>query len=959
MKQVLPLFKHSAAVVVLLWYNGLLAFILFSGTPSPVIAQSLLTNIQTPDFSIEITGWSRKDGIPYFANGGILQDSRGFIWLLPDHNLTRFDGKETKTYTAAADNPKNFPKSNSIGEDVRQNLWLLAPGDNNASIQIFDPDQEEFLDFESYTGQPLPKDLDTTFLKNIHLFSIHQKVYIFNALNQKLWRYDGTWSLLFQRKQTDPRANLIAPGPDDHIWLLYGNSNLVHLVNRSGAIVTPFPITNSNLMYSSFFLDSDLQLWYFRSKEVIPDEGLRPKKVSGPDSAFPDFTGNTPITFLGLPNGSYQLFSNGMYNLKLDSSSFLNEWNRFLENSDWQSVLFSNIIKGHDNAFWYVGSNRLLRLKPKKQEFFTTFLTDQSVRHINISSSSDTLLVSAYRQNPQYLNTSTHTSNPLSQELYLPTYSTFFQEDTIWGFPLRSKLIKYTTTGKILKRYSIIESFRMAEGRSMRLRDDGTFLFCSNFGIHSFDPYRERFQYILKDIRAYWLHQTKDGRWWAGTEQGLYVLHEGKYYLKNINGKPLQIQHIYEDDQNTFWLSTNQGLIKWRVFSESYQQFSVADGLSSNSLHAAYPDQRGNLWLSSDYGLMAFDTTTQFVKAFFEEDGLSDNELNYLAHARGADGRLYVGSINGITAFHPDSIPLKGNPLPFPIHLGGISLFDQDGQLVTTYKADDIGDQVLPIPPHVQQLEINSILPYWDVEKTDLMWRIPGTFNNWNQINIDGQLQINGLPTGAFAIELKGEIPNKPYSVTTRVIRFQKNPFFYQRPWFIVSALLLSLAILIGAYRWRLSSLRRQALRLEQEVKVRTTALQEQYAITQQQKKRLEEVDAAKTRLFNNISHEFRTPLSLILGHAEQIKQMKSTPASNLRSAHQIKKYTQTLTQMIEEIIDLSKLDSGVLKVERLPCMIGLRFFYANNFFLPGACPKEAIVVSVGNHPQPRIPCRY
>ena len=118
------------------------------------------------------------------------------------------------------------------------------------------------------------------------------------------------------------------------------------------------------------------------------------------------------------------------------------------------------------------------------------------------------------------------------------------------------------------------------------------------------------------------------------------------------------IDHIYIDKENKMWLSSDGGLLKLSLNADQtqlidYKQFTVSDGLPSNIIHAVYEDELGYLWLNTENGIAQFHKTTHFCKHYLEEDGIAHLEGNRISHYRDEYGRLYFGSVGGVSIFHP------------------------------------------------------------------------------------------------------------------------------------------------------------------------------------------------------------------------------------------------------------------------------------------------------------------
>ena len=163
------------------------------------------------------------------------------------------------------------------------------------------------------------------------------------------------------------------------------------------------------------------------------------------------------------------------------------------------------------------------------------------------------------------------------------------------------------------------------------------------------------------------LQRDHSGRIWACTSLGLYRLQEDgaildRYWPGGQGAHHLPYEntlHFYEDANGIIWLGTaGGGLIRWDRSAPADAQVQVIsrkNGLLNNVVYAVYEDQHQHLWLPTDFGIAQLDKASLRVRrTWVKEDGITHNEFNRISHGRGADGTLYFGGLNGVTAFQPD-----------------------------------------------------------------------------------------------------------------------------------------------------------------------------------------------------------------------------------------------------------------------------------------------------------------
>ena len=896
--------------------------LLFCLLPFWSSGQSVTTVLPHEQLDIVIDQWTAKDGLPFITGSYVrklVQDRRGFIWTHSNHSLVRFDGKHFKEYPVRS----NFEgRVWNVEEDLSGNLWVVVSFEDEFSIQVFNPREERFYSLEAYLGSTAGP--GNEFLK-IHLkvFSIGKEIFLINDYEGQIWKYDGQLRQIFEDEETELASYL--PGPDGLFWktpYFQQKQDSLFLVDAKGNPVQAFPNRKKGSYHS---IDANYQLWSVdtsfdnQNQSLYLKEIVRPvgsKNTSAVLTAI--YSGPMNTTFYNSSRSGYTLYGNNakMMLLQKDQVIIDDIW-PFLTKigaHSYHSIPYS-IKMISDGSFWMTSNGALFKISFRKKNF-TSFLKGYSIRHISPFGEAQKLLINSYELPPVVIDRQQYKQQYLNVNGEKNFYSGYKEGNYIWLGSLENTFSQYNlTTGVNLLHQLDTRNELDLQPRALHFLTDSTFLFCSDIGIHIYNYKNKQLQQLLEGTLAYWIHEDQKGDLWAGTGKGVYNLSTQQFYLDLLNNSPLEVKHIYEAPNGDFWLSSNQGLIHWKPFRKDYQQISTKDGLCNNTVHAAYPDQRGVLWLSTDNGIAAFDPKTNRIQNFFDTDGLTDNEQNYLAHCATADGQLLFGGVSGITAFYPDNIPLFEDSLYYDIYIGKATFFDDDQQPLETLVADSTERYVWKIPAFSRQISFDVAFPTFDGQKKVFQWRIPGIFNTWNDIK-ENEITLNGLPAGEYQLEVRGYLINNPDHVLTKQIAIHKCTFFYQQSWFWIACLLLLISSGWFYYKKQVKQISAAAKVLENLVEERTKEVLQQKMLIEKQNHHLEEINQAKNQLFNNISHEFRTPLSLISGNSDQLLSQPNVPNWVQQPALNIKKHTTSLAEMLDEILSLQRIDEGVFSLQ-------------------------------------------
>lgn len=195
-------------------------------------------------------------------------------------------------------------------------------------------------------------------------------------------------------------------------------------------------------------------------------------------------------------------------------------------------------------------------------------------------------------------------------------------------------------------------------------------------------------------------------------------------------------------------------------------------------------------------------------------------------------------------------------------------------------------------------------------------YRLKGLDDEWRH-HQQSEIRVYDLPAGQYEMEVKAQLANGnwlPDSLTISVT--VKQPFYWQT-WFLLGCLILSLFFVGVWIHLRDVQNKSETLQLEARVAMRTSEIQRDKQTIEQQAEALRALDAMKSRFFANISHELRTPLTLIMGPVSHILERRNTDERDMVSLTLIKQNAQKLLGLVNEILDLSKIESGKLQLDK------------------------------------------
>lgn len=398
-----------------------------------------------------------------------------------------------------------------------------------------------------------------------------------------------------------------------------------------------------------------------------------------------------------------------------------------------------------------------------------------------------------------------------------------------------------------------------------------------------------------------------------------------------------RITSIYQSKDGTVWLGSNgNGFYKALKKGEDYHflAYTKNDGLVSNSVRGILEDWYGNIWVSTDNGLSCFNVKEESFRNYNQIDGLISNQFYWNAAALSFDKeRLFFGSQNGLTEIHPmiETEHKCNFPLAFThCKVFGQEIFPQAGK-ITMHESD-------------KSLSIEfSALDYTSESQSQYSYRLKGFDDAWVTVPASrNNATYTNLYPGKYTFQLRYAPDGKHWLSRTEELTIVVRPYFYKTPWFLLSVLFI---LLFGGYRillWRYQAMKRQQNLLHQMVEERTSELEKQKKLLSNQTRELseqnqllkdqnekitaqknqilemsrkvEELTIDKLAFFTNITHEFRTPLTLIVGPIERALKLSYNPQV-IEQLHLVERNSKYLLSLVNQLMDFRKVEEGCIKI--------------------------------------------
>ncbi|MBU2280894.1 MAG: response regulator, partial [Gammaproteobacteria bacterium] len=318
---------------------------------------------------------------------------------------------------------------------------------------------------------------------------------------------------------------------------------------------------------------------------------------------------------------------------------------------------------------------------------------------------------------------------------------------------------------------------------------------------------------------------------------------------------------VQEDRDGDFWIATNKGLHRLDPQLQQVNVYTTNQGLSNDSIYGVLEDKTGDIWLSTNDGLNRFDKKHEKFQLFGVEDGLQGREFNTGAFLLGQQQELYFGGTAGFNQLWPEKI-IPTAPRYSPLIFTNMYLLNQQIQLGQPYSGFSLDRQMhyvkslqLTYQQHIFTLDL-ATLDYLKADQVHYRYRLQGLSEEWLYTR-QHSLTFSGLPAGNYLLQVQSSVEPNWNTVQSNQLAISISPPWWQSPYAYLVYMVVLVLLLASLYWLRLKALRRQTVLLQRAVDMRTAEL----------KQALLEKDF----VFNHVSHEFRTPLTLIDGAVNEL----------------------------------------------------------------------------------------
>ncbi|MCW2120943.1 two-component regulator propeller domain-containing protein [Flavobacterium sp. 7A] len=906
-----------------------------------------------------------ENGLSQSDVNTVFQDSHGFMWFGTHDGLNKYDGYNFTVYNPILNNDKSISSNLiwDIVDDVKGNLWI---GTTGGGLNCFDTKTETFTQFKNKIGDfnSISSNTISTLLRDkknrlwiatkngVNMLDLNKPISspIFNHISINMSKmgssFEGNIISCFLE---DNKGNIFIGGPAGLFKLNHDNQGelFFQYIDLGGQLANLGIRAMAQDDYGKFIFAGINGLYI----QTNSDNLNKFDKIH--DGYFSNLLTTKGYIWAGSPLGLYRFENSSEFTLPKEINFYTND----LKNPDFS--LSKNDIKSLfvDKAgMLWVGVNgggvnkfdpNIKKFKHIKKDLNPNSITNDKIRAIFEDSNgylwigteggglNYSVKADAEYTNFKKINSPTAKVFALAEVQEGKTKKLLIGGEFLYGLyslditnpnSISPNLAK-PVDGINLSVFSILVDSNKNVWIGTYGKGISRWLATKTPGVYTKDILYENANdpnsISSNIIRS--IYEDKKGNIWFGTGDGLCELDKSQVRLKkprftiykNIPNTPSSLSQnyilsLYQSQKGDLWVGTFGGGLNKLIPSDGnspvhFKNYTEEEGLPSNVIKGIQEDEFSNLWISTNKGLSRFNPKSERFKNYDVNDGLQSNEFSELSFYKRKNGEMLFGGVNGFNAFFPNQI--KDNLIPSRTVLTSLSIFNKpigtgdifDGRVILPESISTIKEIELKYSENSFSIEF-AALHYSAPRKNQFAYKLEGFNDDWVYTSFKNRLATyTNLSPGTYNLLVKSSNNDGVWNQSPTELTIIITPPFW-RTNFAYFIYLLGIIGLLYLYRrfTIISSTQKHQLELEHL-----------------EKENHEEIHRLKLEFFTNISHEFRTPLTLIKGPLDYlISKGETIGQKEVNDQYGLMhKNTNYLLRLVNQLLDFRKMEYGKMNL--------------------------------------------
>lgn len=841
--------------------------------------------------------------LPHQQVEALLQDASGNIWIGTRNGLACYNGYSIRNYYHEEGNPNSIKHNfiHKLFQDRSNNIWIMS----ETGLCRYNPETDSFKSYDSIKERIS----SVVQMQSGKILCGGSQLYVYDPQQDRFDAYPSLDNSYILSMAVDARDNLIIV---TNATIYSYDPTLTNIGYPYSDIANEF-LTGADGI-APLFYDSKGRMWIGRNGHGV----MCVNKDGSTETYEPTDISNGIVRcisenlhgdiWLGTEKGITVILANG--NIEIIRSSFDND------SMISDNAIYSILCDKNDNIWIgsYFGGVDLLQKGSLPFNVIKPGFTAKNIHGKAVRSMVET------NEGMFWIATEDGGLNIYDShngEFYTFTgipnigtnvHSLYFDKETnvMWIGTFRNGLFKYDINRKNYSHYLTSNGHNLSSVFNIARRKNGSLWVATTLGLFKYDEKNDGFidacngSFEYKFI--YSLCADKQGNLWVGTSAfGLFCIHEnGKISNWTTDGKSnikeKFITCIFQDSKGVIWFGTNNNGVQ---YVENDEIHSLQNGILSEKtcVCSINEDRNGLIWISTSHGLYRYDRQKKQMQRFTMQDGLPTNQFNFSSSLQASNGDMFFGTVNGMVRFTPSKMSIPSTPLT--VHLFELAIKNMPVTVGTensplTKILDETDEITLSYDEASSfSLEFGVIMPGKNQNVEYQIW-VEGIDKTWHNTGKERRFSGYKLSPGTYIVHIRANDNSRSWNeCTEKVIVIKVRPPFYRSTlayiiYLLVLCLLAYIAYRISATRLREKNIARMAT---------------------MEKEKLEQLDKAKFDFFTSVSHELKTPLSLIVAPLKVLskEELSSDGRTNLDIAI---KNTKKMEGLINELVTFNKIET-------------------------------------------------
>ena len=874
-----------------------------------------------PNYSFK--HYNINNGLSQNTIRSIFQDNQGFMWFGTKDGLNRFDGSTFKVFKFSPNDNLNDNVFHRILQDKNNNIWVST----EEGVYIYDLRKEQFHRFNRLTSENdsvngVVTDMVADRDGDIWMSVEGKGIYQYNFADDEL--------IFFATPIVKDGMKMVSLCSDNNsgVWVFPYSSPFIH-INKKTKEITRYNLSDNQFLMnqvgevSDVFLDQYNILLLATSQKGL----IAINTVNKTHRVILDKDEHGDAIFVRCieridPNTLWIGTESGVFIYNSEAEEVINlKHDNLVPGSLSDNAIYS-IYKDREGGIWvgsYFGGVDYYSNQNNNFELFYPSIAGNSIKGNRVrefcAAPNGKIWIGTEDGGLNLFDPVTGDFEPLPQALrtlYTNIHALYDDGDYLWIGAFTRGLSRYNLkTGELVTYTHSVDPHSISQNSTFALCKDkqGMLWVGTLAGVDIFDEKNNQFNRVekLKGMSILDIYEDSHGFIWISTFlNGLYQFNpstkEWKVFIHNTKDAESlpynKTTSIYEDSKRRLWVTTQGG--GFGLFDrdkETFLTFNSTDGLSNDVVYQIVAEDDGTLWLSTNSGLVVFDIDKKTFKNFTVNNGLKTNQFNYKSSYKDRNGNIYFGSLMGFVRFNPSLFKETTSTAPLII----TDLFVNNLRINPTDNKSPLKQSIMytdkvSLPYKQNSLSVRfARLNYSGADMDQLFYMLKGFDDRWIAASENNPIVYSNLKPGNYELifGVADEDPNVPVR-SIKSLSIKIKPPYWLNGW---AFLIYFLLIVTGTYL--LTQYISGRNKLNEQVRMRDF---------EQQKER--ELYQSKINFFTNLTHEIRTPLTLIKAPLDHVLMADDIPDSAKENLQIMSKNTSRLLNLTKQLLDFRKTES-------------------------------------------------